>query len=852
VTKLRAIAIAGVLIVIGIVLAARRCGSSVEPPADASREIVITKARLKLRDLARQPVGSLGGAVTVDGKPGDGAIVCAQFADDDRDDAPRCLVVTGGRYQFLDLKPGGYLVWASYPSYAGVRWRDRDGNERVALAAGKSRSDLDFAIVQRGAEVSGRVRDTRGGAVAEALVHVRVEGDKAPSFTARTSADGTFRARVAASAAIVEATAEGYVDERVETTVPATGVEITMLPAATLAGIVIETGTRAPIADARVWVDGSQVMTGDDGTFRATKLRPGRYKPTASAIGGYGEAAESVLLRVGATVDNVVIELHPVTVVAARIVVEGTTKGCPEGDGNVTLERRGSRDYNIGRTTGDGDVLLEGVVPGSYAVRLHCVGYLAAGSYPDLVVGNTDVEDVVWPVTPGAKVSGRVIAKDGGPIAGAVVTVSAGFTGGRVSTAADGTYVVGGVSPGEVTVSAAQTGYLPSPDRKVQATLAGATGIDLVLDKAGGIEGTVLDRAGQPVAGVRITAREGSSIYGPHTTSGLRGEFSFLGLEPGTYTMVVESKWQLPEGSRLMGKPVRAVVTREGTARVQLEIEPETGSVTGIVVGADGAPLADVAIDVALTAADVEPRKRDWELDLAWTSATGEFTVTGIPDHLLAIRARVAGANEIVADGVKLGERVRLVLKPTGTIAGVVLDPGGAPVDDVALEIEDRAQNISRRERLFYTGGRFSFRELPAGSYRITADEDRQTSVTIELADGARRTDLQLQLRPRHAIKGRLVSADRRPLANYKLEVPHKESMEKTANGRFVVTYESEQAVTDARGEFLIEGLVGAEVTISAGDLATGGDPSMTEVKTVPLVGPPIIDLGDVLFTPKP
>lgn len=193
---------------------------------------------------------------------------------------------------------------------------------------------------------------------------------------------------------------------------------------------------------------------------------------------------------------------------------------------------------------------------------------------------------------------------------------------------------------------------------------------------------------------------------------------------------------------------------------------------------------------------------------------------------------------------------MRLVLRSTGLVAGMVVDPSGASIDDIQLEIEDRAQDISRKERLFHTGGAFTFGELPAGTYRVTADEDRQTSITVTIADGERREGLQLQLRPRHAIKGRLVSADGKPLANHKLEVPHKESVERTGE-RNIATYDVETSSTNERGEFLIEGLVGPEVTLSAGETATGPDPKMIDVKTVSLVGPPVIDLGDLVL-PKP
>ena len=145
-------------------------------------------------------------------------------------------------------------------------------------------------------------RDTRGRAVSGALVHVRVE--RVPVFTARTDAAGAFTAWVSGATASLTAMAAGYVDASTETTVPASGLELVMLPEATLSGIVVEAGSRTPVADAKVWIDGSNAPTDDDGKFRATGLRPGRYKPTVRSIGGYGEASESVLLRLGASVEG--------------------------------------------------------------------------------------------------------------------------------------------------------------------------------------------------------------------------------------------------------------------------------------------------------------------------------------------------------------------------------------------------------------------------------------------------------------------------------------------------------------------------------------------------------------------
>ena len=368
-----------------------------------------------------------------------------------------------------------------------------------------------------------------------------------------------------------------------------------------------------------------------------------------------------MVLRVGAHVDGVVIEVHPVAVVAGKIAIEGIegiegSGGCPEGEGSVMLERRGSREYAFGRTILDGDVLIEGVVPGSFAVRVQCTGYVSAATYPDLLVGGTDVEDVVWTVKPGTKLTGRVTTKSGMPVGEAQVTVNAGLgLGARVSTATDGTFTATGLPVGEVIVEAAAVGYTSSEEVKATTSLTTATRVELVLaDKTGSIVGTVIDHSGRPVADQRVEVRTGEVTAGPNANTDVRGEFTVTGLDAGSYSVVVESKWQdASSRSRLSGPPVKATVTRAGTTRVQLQVDGDSSRITGTVVDSRGSPIADVAIEVALFAPDVEARRRDWEPTQAWSSATGTFEVTGLPDHAFAVRARIEGANEVVVDNVQ-------------------------------------------------------------------------------------------------------------------------------------------------------------------------------------------------------
>ena len=102
----------------------------------------------------------------------------------------------------------------------------------------------------------------------------------------------------------------------------------------------VEKGTGAPVAGARVRVEGNDsdedvrgtsTMSDADGNFRLTGLSPARYKPGASSPGKYGQAAESVLLGLGQTVDGIVIEVHPAAVIKGRVLLPDGKSPCPSG-----------------------------------------------------------------------------------------------------------------------------------------------------------------------------------------------------------------------------------------------------------------------------------------------------------------------------------------------------------------------------------------------------------------------------------------------------------------------------------------------------------------------------------------
>ena len=234
------------------------------------------------------------------------AVVCARRGDE----LPRCATARGS-YELAGLAPGPYAVWASAGGHASEL-------QRVALAPG-DRARVDLAIASGaaggsadGARVHGVVRDVRGHAIAGATVHVTGggAGSAAHDVTATSDADGVYLAYLPAGEVTAHASADDFVDDQASGFAPGE-LDLALEPAASLAGTVVDAATRAPVAGADVEAGGEHATTDAGGHFRIAKLRAGRYKPTATAFGGYGEADESVLVPLGRAVDGVVIAIAP-------------------------------------------------------------------------------------------------------------------------------------------------------------------------------------------------------------------------------------------------------------------------------------------------------------------------------------------------------------------------------------------------------------------------------------------------------------------------------------------------------------------------------------------------------------
>jgi hypothetical protein len=196
-----------------------------------------------------------------------------------------------------------------------------------------------------------------------------------------------------------------------------------------------------------------------------------------------------------------------------------------------------------------------GLPPGTYTLKAQSVPgqpiYLPQTSSPVALAAGKDATGVDFALAPGSTFSGAVTSAAGGPgVAGASVVLytAAGTQTTIATTAADGTYTAGPVTPGtyrvQFTPSSPTLGFqffsgAATLDTATPLTLPGGgtvTSVSAILGLAGAISGTVTDAAtGQPLSRTTVEVLDVSGdVLGQGATS-VDGTYAIGGLPAGSF-----------------------------------------------------------------------------------------------------------------------------------------------------------------------------------------------------------------------------------------------------------------------------------------------------------------------------
>jgi len=197
----------------------------------------------------------------------------------------------------------------------------------------------------------------------------------------------------------------------------------------------------------------------------------------------------------------------------------------------------------------------------------------------------------------------------------------------------------------------------------------------------GTVEGAVIDQEGEAVAGAHVmivaAVRErGEHPFHARTESGEDGSFGFADVPAGEYFVVA--------GMRDAGRDRERIEVQDNqvtNVELQLQVrereEIETGSVSGVVIDADGEPVEGARVVIPLRAN--RHMRRHIRLNTQ-TDANGVFAFENVPvgnHRIVAFARRVGGAREMIEVAADQNTEVELQLMGRQDRGGDDDDNGG-------------------------------------------------------------------------------------------------------------------------------------------------------------------------------
>ena len=199
----------------------------------------------------------------------------------------------------------------------------------------------------------------------------------------------------------------------------------------------------------------------------------------------------------------------------------------------------------------------------------------------------------------GARVHGRVRGGEGGPVAGAALTLIdlGGRQVDRASTRADGSYMLAAPGSGPYMLIAAADGHQP----QAATVMVGdePLGYDVTLLGTSGLSGIVRSATtGARVKGAMVVVTDAHGEVIASAETGQDGEFSFDDLVSGTFVVAVSARRHRP-----CATPVD--VAGQGTTHCEVELPPAARVHGTVRAGTDNLLLADARVTLVDAAGNV-------------------------------------------------------------------------------------------------------------------------------------------------------------------------------------------------------------------------------------------------------
>ncbi|MGN6106741.1 MAG: carboxypeptidase regulatory-like domain-containing protein, partial [Kofleriaceae bacterium] len=544
-----------------------------------------------------------------------------------------------------------------------------------------------------------------------------------------------------------------------------------------------------------------------EGRVRIDGLLPGRYRVLGFAEGLQAQSPVEVLAEVGAA-NEAVLRLVATAWIRGKVVSDGK----PVAGAQVVAVRKAPTQRSPAAVSqADGSFVLERVPAGELVFTASPYEVTSPPRFE--AEAGKRYDDVVLEVRALGAIRGTV-TRLGKPAAGVEVCCVPTLFPPRATTDGEGHYEFRGVVPGPYQLGAGSD-ELGAFSLGTSFTLAAGEQrvVDLELDVAGPIAGTVVDKEGNPVPGVFVRwIHEKTGDLGRSMTDA-QGRYRCGAMTGGgTYRAGVFSGPDLrapyPTAD---GAPYPTRELADGKTVIEgvvLAIDRPQLAISGRVIDDAGEPVAD-AIVKALPAAQGEaPPFHSWlRLPMTSTDADGQFTLAGLAPGSHALQARAIDGGEGMVPAVAAGTQgVTIRLERAGAIEGKLVGFAQPP------SVHARGLAEFRLTPGTVDGATFRIGGLRPGRYLVNAQTTYEGEAQIVEVRAGQATKVVLTAQGRAAIEGTVLDfRSRAPIA--------------FATCRTVMSAEGEQAITtwdpstaarsDERGRFVLDPTPAGSVSVA-------------------------------------
>lgn len=535
-------------------------------------------------------------------------------------------------------------------------------------------------------------------------------------------------------------------------------------------------GAEVELRSTLVWTaktdaDGIAKLRGIGATWAPLAVRAEGHAPAALIVStsGQPDVVEhvAVSLASGAGVAGRVIDEKGKPIAKARVVATNASEPLPVVDPR--------RDGVL--TDASGKFALPALSAGTWRLAASDGTHAPTTSVPLTVDGTHARNDVELVLASGGVVRGTVKDKAGAPVAGANVSVVAqGHVFWRARrqafTDASGQFSIAGLARRPVDVVAWHESGA-STITQVDLAAKAENEVALVLDVTGTLVGSVVDKAGKPIAEAQVIAEpEWTGSTTQRAEWGIRGIQEAVADQAGAFTFA-----GLPDGT------YRVRAARPGAAEAALALTPGVVAKPGaaaikVVVAADGRAIGKVELQgkapaaFALTLGQTNPvpfATKDGSFALPAAGGTFPLTVSG-PGFVELTKT-------VTIEEGKDTDVGTITVTAGRSISGRVLDANGTPIAKATVAAGDlltgggaelyiKDESINAQDTETDEHGRFVMQGFGQGPVTIVAGKgELGRSASLRVPAGTDSVTVDLVLAPTTKLEG-TVTKSGAPLAD--------------------------------------------------------------------------------------